>query len=251
MASTDLAAEVQRLAALAYDGLRIDPCWTDAAEAGAGESEQGEVDGRNTRTPDGYSVGNQGLQPAVGKTRSYAVLGRRADGLGLSASETGPVDRTPKCMPGLQDGVSVAVATGERAGGGGGIDPRRSVAQDQRSGVYGDDDPGPDGAGGRQDGSPGSWRAIAGHYFPACVLPELWQVDSCESSHGADPRTYDLDAANGGRLQLSRATWEQFFLETEGWTWEQIVMDDELNLRAAAVIWERAGRTWSPWTCKP
>jgi hypothetical protein len=43
--------------------------------------------------------------------------------------------------------------------------------------------------------------------------------------------------------------WEDFFLENYGWTWEQIVLDDAVNEQAACVIWERAGRTWLPWTC--
>jgi hypothetical protein len=98
----------------------------------------------------------------------------------------------------------------------------------------------------------GGWPAIASRFFPAWALPELWSIDFCESGHGTDPRTYDLAAAHGGRLQLSRATWADFFLETEGWTWEQIVLDDEVNLHAASIIWERSGQTWGPWpNCQP
>ena len=51
-------------------------------------------------------------------------------------------------------------------------------------------------------------------------------------------------------MQINRATWEEFFLETEGWTWEQIVLDDAINFQAAYIIWDRGGRTWLPWACR-
>jgi hypothetical protein len=77
----------------------------------------------------------------------------------------------------------------------------------------------------------------------------VWAVDGCESGHGTDPRTYDLTAENGGRMQINKATWAGFFLETEGWTWEQIVLDDATNFWAACIIWQRNG--WSAWSCSP
>jgi hypothetical protein len=95
------------------------------------------------------------------------------------------------------------------------------------------------------------WTGRAIRYCPDPELPNVWAVDGCESGHGTDPGTYDLTAENGGRLQLNRATWEPFFLETEGWTWDQIVLDDEVNLHAASIIWERSGQTWDQWSCKP
>lgn len=52
-------------------------------------------------------------------------------------------------------------------------------------------------------------------------------------------------------MQISKNDWADFFMETEGWTWEQVVLDDEIQFRAARIIWERAGQVWSgPWpTC--
>jgi len=95
--------------------------------------------------------------------------------------------------------------------------------------------------------SDSGWTAT--RYFPAWALPDLWSIEGCESGHGTDPATYDLTAAHGGPLQISKATWEPFFAGR--WTWEQIVTDPDIHYQAAYIIWERAGRTFSPWGCKP
>jgi len=80
----------------------------------------------------------------------------------------------------------------------------------------------------------------------------LWHVDGCESTWGLDATAYDLTRPQGGRMQIDRGTWAAFFLESEGWTWEQIVLDDRTNYEAALRVWERAGRTWGPWqACAP
>ena len=88
-------------------------------------------------------------------------------------------------------------------------------------------------------------------------MSELWPPDQCrnvravagcESTHGLDSRTYNLNLAHGGIMQISKESWEDFFMETEGWTWEQVVLDDSIHFQAARIIWERAGRVWSgPW----
>lgn len=85
--------------------------------------------------------------------------------------------------------------------------------------------------------------------WPAHECAALVAVEWCESRFGTHPDTYSLDAPNGGRLQINRATWEGFFLAHFGWTWEQIVLDDAINYAAAYVIWERAGGSWRPWSC--
>jgi hypothetical protein len=85
--------------------------------------------------------------------------------------------------------------------------------------------------------------------------PEQWvnvsAVAQCESTHGQDLRTYDLSLAHGGIMQISKKDWADFFMETEGWTWPEIVLNDSIHFQAARIIWERAGRVWSsPWpTC--
>lgn len=51
-------------------------------------------------------------------------------------------------------------------------------------------------------------------------------------------------------MQINKATWAEFLEREHGWAWEQVVLDDATNLRAAYIIWERAGRSWVPWACK-
>ena len=93
--------------------------------------------------------------------------------------------------------------------------------------------------------TPVPWALM--RYFPAAEWQTAWAVEGCESKHCTDPRTYDLSAPDGGCMQINRATWEGYFLREHGWTWEQIVFDDAINYQAAAVVWERWGRTWGPW----
>jgi hypothetical protein len=95
-----------------------------------------------------------------------------------------------------------------------------------------------------------AFMAAAARYWPASELPNVWAIDGCESTHGADPRTYSLDAPDGGRLQLNRATWESFFERNHGWPWEQVVRDLDTHLHAAYIVWQRAGGTWAPWSCR-
>jgi len=41
-------------------------------------------------------------------------------------------------------------------------------------------------------------------------------------------------------------------METEGWTWQQLVLDDPIDYQAAYIIFQRAGETWQPWPgCQP
>jgi len=118
----------------------------------------------------------------------------------------------------------------------------------------GDADLGPGPAPGRDaegtlGGPPADWPAK--WYWPPETWDTLWAVEECESHHGTDPETYNLEAENGGRLQVNRDTWRDFFMETKGWTWEQIVLDDPTNYQAGYIIWERWGRTWGAWSCAP
>ena len=87
--------------------------------------------------------------------------------------------------------------------------------------------------------------------FPKGECATESSVAACESGNGTNPAAYDLQAENGGRLQINKATWERFFLEGYGWTWSEIVFDDQRNREAAHIIWLRAGDSWSPWSCKP
>ncbi len=87
--------------------------------------------------------------------------------------------------------------------------------------------------------------------FPGEECGNWWWVDGCESGHGTHPDTYNLDAPNGGRLQINRAVWAGFFQANYGWDWASVVLDDDLNRQAAYVIWLRAGGSWSPWSCRP
>ena len=72
----------------------------------------------------------------------------------------------------------------------------------------------------------------------------------CESRAGADPDAWDLSQPDGGPMQINRATWEDVLYEDYGWTWSQVVFDLPTHLRAARVIYERAGG-WEDWSCSP
>ena len=60
-----------------------------------------------------------------------------------------------------------------------------------------------------------------------------------------------MTAENGGRMQINKATWEDFFEREYGWTWAEIVLNDATNLQAARIIYDRAGGSWGPWACRP
>jgi len=70
----------------------------------------------------------------------------------------------------------------------------------------------------------------------------------CESQAGEHADTFSVDAPNGGPMQLNRDTWAGYFQELYGWTWEQVVTDIGVHLKAARVIYDRAG-DWTPWRC--
>jgi hypothetical protein len=74
-------------------------------------------------------------------------------------------------------------------------------------------------------------------------------VFTCESNLGQHPDTYNVDHPDGGVTQLNKATWGWWFAYYYGWTWEQIVLNDDLNLAAAYIIYQRAGNTFLPWSC--
>lgn len=79
---------------------------------------------------------------------------------------------------------------------------------------------------------------------------DAWAVAGCESDHGNDPRTYDVQAENGGPFQINKRTWRWFFEANYGWSWWQVVTDDATNVAAAFVIYERNGsRFGGQWSC--
>ena len=74
------------------------------------------------------------------------------------------------------------------------------------------------------------------------------RVLGCESTDGLNPETYDLDAPNGGPLQINRGTWKDFFEENFGWTWDEVVNNIDIHLQAARFIYDDSG-SWTPWEC--
>jgi hypothetical protein len=70
----------------------------------------------------------------------------------------------------------------------------------------------------------------------------------CESKAGQDDRTYDLNAENGGPMQINKATWASYFEAVYGWTWEQVVTDLDIHMAAARHIYDRSNG-WFAWNC--
>ena len=91
---------------------------------------------------------------------------------------------------------------------------------------------------------------VAVEPWEASWPPEQWAnvraVDACESASGTHPDTYNTADVHGGRMQIARGVWAEFFEREYGWSWEQVVTDDETNFAAAYVIYQRAGG-WGPW----
>lgn len=80
------------------------------------------------------------------------------------------------------------------------------------------------------------------------------RVFTCESRLGKDPRAYDLNRPDGGLAQLNRFTWEKWLKDRYGWTWDQIVLDDDVNLAAAFVVYKEHEKVfqevgWNAWSC--
>ncbi len=94
--------------------------------------------------------------------------------------------------------------------------------------------------------TPDALRALAVAYWPEDPATAL-RVLECESSTGQHLRTYDLDAANGGPYQISRAVWKPYF-ESRGIDWADVVQVPATHFQAAREIYDRAGG-WSPWSC--
>ena len=72
---------------------------------------------------------------------------------------------------------------------------------------------------------------------------------ACESSMGEDPDAWRTDRPDGGPYQINRESWERFFFERHGWTWDEITYDPVINTAAARIIYDRTG-DWSAWTCE-
>lgn len=87
------------------------------------------------------------------------------------------------------------------------------------------------------------------------LVQQTWPEDTlratrivfCESKAGQHERTYDLDADNGGPMQISYYAWAAYFEALYGWSWQQIVTDLQVHFQAARHIYERSG--WSAWGC--
>lgn len=79
-------------------------------------------------------------------------------------------------------------------------------------------------------------------------LPEAKRILWCESRNGLDPDAWDLSRPDGGPMQLNRETWEPYFEEKYGWTWEQVVFDVNIHFQAAREVYDRTGG-WARWTC--
>lgn len=84
-----------------------------------------------------------------------------------------------------------------------------------------------------------------------CAAEYTWDCSTalavfrCES--GLEPGAIDPTRENWGLAQLNEFTWRPFFGE-ERWA---RVLEAEENLAMAHVIYERAGRTFLPWACRP
>jgi hypothetical protein len=79
-------------------------------------------------------------------------------------------------------------------------------------------------------------------------------VFTCESQLGQHPDTYNVDHEDGGVTQLNKATWGWWFLVNYGWTWEMIVLNDDLNLEAAHIVYHEHEKVfdepgWEAWSC--
>jgi len=86
-------------------------------------------------------------------------------------------------------------------------------------------------------------RALVCSYDWPCE--EALSVAWCESRH--DPAAVSPDGQNWGLMQINESTWRPFFGEAR---WSQ-VLEAEENVRMAWEIYQRAGMTWQPWSCKP
>ena len=74
---------------------------------------------------------------------------------------------------------------------------------------------------------------------------EALAVAWCESRH--DPGAIDPTRENFGLMQINEATWRPYFGE-ERWS---RVLEPEENVKMAFTIYQRAGNTWQPWSCRP
>lgn len=92
---------------------------------------------------------------------------------------------------------------------------------------------------------PGDYLAAVRAAFPE-QPDKAERVIACESTGATHPATFSLAAAHGGPGQISKVTWERWFLQQYGWTWEQVVRDPETHARALRIIYDRSSG-WSPW----
>jgi hypothetical protein len=90
-------------------------------------------------------------------------------------------------------------------------------------------------------------RVLAESAWPDNAAGAL-NILHCESRTGLDPKAWRTDAPDGGPYQINRVSWETFFRDRYGWTWDQITHDPVINTQAARIIYDRTG-DWSAWSC--
>jgi hypothetical protein len=90
-------------------------------------------------------------------------------------------------------------------------------------------------------------RVLAESAWPENTAAAL-NILHCESRTGKDPKAWRTDAPDGGPYQINRVSWERFFRDRYGWSWEQITRDPAINTAAARIIYDRTG-DWSAWSC--
>ena len=84
----------------------------------------------------------------------------------------------------------------------------------------------------------------------ALICAQLWNCTEalaiawCESRLVATAR--DPEGASHGLFQIHESSWRRYFGEAK---WSRVYEPEE-NVAMAVEIWERAGRTWLPWSCK-
>ena len=227
------------------------------------DQERGEVDGRRDIKDSNPEVGSPESGRATGdgapgNDLSDLRLGAAGGDSGSGVDDRHRGERTQDCLTG-GDGVCPEPRGGSETESGAGerieLVPRTADNNAQRGGVLPAREPVfPHDDAHRVAGDYARFAAYAsgaGWLLPS-ELSVLWGIVGCESDYGRvnarfDP--YDRNAPNGGISQINRAVWENWFEGNYGLTWEQIILDDAVNLWAAHIIYERAGSTWTPWAC--
>ena len=81
--------------------------------------------------------------------------------------------------------------------------------------------------------------------FPASVVDKAMRVAYCESRYTPDAVSRSGDY---GLFQINKVTWEKT-VKGWGYTWDQM-FDPYINSRVALKIYQLAGNSWQPWSCR-